>query len=152
MNRSTPQPSRPQAPASGLARVLLVDANPTSRITLRTVLEAGGYSVRIATTTVEAMELLDSLEFELVLCNSQSDPEHIDEAVLAYARFQNYEPATATLTTMHCSPLSDDGHSRHKLLVEPQNLPDLLDHVASLVGERALARLEREIEADRRVV
>jgi response regulator RpfG family c-di-GMP phosphodiesterase len=147
MIRPTLQPSKSQAPASGLARVLLVDANPTSRMTLRTVLEAGGYSVRAATTTVEAMELLDHFEFELVLCNSQSDPENIDEAILAYARFQDYEPATATLTTV-----CEDSQSRHRLLVEPQNLPDLLDHVAALVGERALARLEREIEADRRVV
>jgi CheY-like chemotaxis protein len=152
MIRPTLQPSKSQAPASGLARVLLVDANPTSRMTLRTVLEAGGYSVRAATTTVEAMELLDHFEFELVLCNSQSDPENIDEAILAYARFQDYEPATATLTTVHTAPLCEDSQSRHRLLVEPQNLPDLLDHVAALVGERALARLEREIEADRRVV
>lgn len=151
MSQRAPIPSKPQTPASGLARVLLVDADPTSRITLRTVLEAGGYSVRIATTTVEAMELLDSLEFELVLCNSQSDPEHIDEAVLAYARFQSYEPATATLTTVHCAPCGEDSYPRNQLLVEPQNLPDLLDQIAALVGERAFTRLERELEADRRV-
>lgn len=152
MIRSAPQPSKIQAPASGLARVLLVDANPASRMTLRTVLEAGGYAVRIATTTIEAIEILDEFQFELVLCNAQSDPEQIDEALLAYARFQDYEPATAILTTVHCAPPGDDTHARHKLLVEPQNLPDLLDHVASLVGERALVRLEREIELDRRVI
>lgn len=139
--------SFPQPSAQGLARVLLIDGDATSRITLRTVLEAGGYGVQLATTTVEAMELLDSHEFELVLCNPLSDPERIDGAVLSYARFQPYEPATAVLNSIHCSAAVGDLLSRHHLLVEPQNLPDLLTKLADLVAERALTRLDRDITA-----
>lgn len=133
------------------ARVLLVDADPASRITLRAVLEAGGYSVQTATTTVEAIEFLDSAEFELVLCNAQSDPAQIDEALLSYARFQSYEPATAVLTSVHCAPTVDSETGiRSRLLIQPENLPDLLDQIAALVGERVFTHLERELEAERR--
>lgn len=141
-----------QAPAHGFARVLLIDADPTSRITMRAVLEAGGYGVQQATTSVEAIEMLDSQEFELVVCNPSSSPDQIDEAVLSYARFQSYEPATAVLTTMCCAASSeDDSGPGHQLLVEPQNLPDLLGVIADMVAGRVLSRLERELEGDQRL-
>ena len=38
-----------------LARVLLVDDDPTSRLTLKTVLEAGGYAVDAAASAAEAV-------------------------------------------------------------------------------------------------
>ncbi len=38
-----------------LARVLLVDDDPTSRLTLKTVLEAGGYTVDSAASAAEAV-------------------------------------------------------------------------------------------------
>ncbi len=135
-------------PVQGLARVLLIDADAASRMTMRTVLEAGGYGVQIATTTVEAMEFLDTQEFELVLCNPLSDPGHIDSAILSYARFMAYEPATAVLTSIHCSSNSaEDNVARNHVLVEPQNLPELLAQVAELVASRALARVERQLLA-----
>ncbi len=139
--------------AQGLARVLLIDADAASRMTMRTVLNAGGYAVEQATTTIEAMELLDSQEFELVLCNTLSAPAQIDEAVLSYARFQPYEPATAVLTSIQCATGDCDhlappqASTCHRLLVEPQNLPDLLEEIADLVAERAVMRLERELAA-----
>ncbi|MCU0228484.1 MAG: hypothetical protein MUF01_12670 [Bryobacterales bacterium] len=137
----------------GLARVLSIDADAASRMTMRIVLEAVGYSVSQAVTTVQAMELLDSNEFELVLCNSLSAPDQIDEAVLSYARFQDYEPATAVVTSILCAANGSDAvgstqtAGSQRLLVEPQNLPDLLEKIADLVAERALSRLERELAA-----
>ena len=38
-----------------LARVLLVDDDPASRLTLKTVLEAGGYNVDSAASAAEAL-------------------------------------------------------------------------------------------------
>lgn len=137
----------PHASARALARILLIDGIDTSRMTLKAVLEAGGYDVTSATTTVDAVECLDSGSFELVLCHAKCTAQEIDPAVLSYARFQDYEPATALLHTVHCSTDSeDDGVVRHEILVEPQNIPDLLEHVASLIGSRALSMLERELQ------
>jgi CheY-like chemotaxis protein len=42
-----------------MARVLLADHNPTSRLTLKTVLEAGGYRVESAAPAAEAVGVVD---------------------------------------------------------------------------------------------
>jgi CheY-like chemotaxis protein len=137
----------PHASARALARILLIDGNDTSRMTLKAILEAGGYDVIHTTTTVDAVDRLNETTFELVLCHADGGTPEIDPAVLSYARFKDYEPATALLHTVHCSVESEeDGVVRHEILVEPQNVPDLLDHVASLIGSRALSMIERELQ------
>ncbi len=50
-----------------LARVLLVDADPASRLTLKTVLETSGYNVDSAASAAEAVGKLEDSEYELVL-------------------------------------------------------------------------------------
>jgi len=60
-----------------LARVLLVDDDLASRLTLQTVLEAGGYSVDVAASAAEAMGKLDDQEYELVLSDLR---KHVPEA------------------------------------------------------------------------
>src|ERR1019366_2275892 len=82
-----------------LARVLLVDDDPTSRLTLKTVLEAGGYSVDSAASAAEAVGKLDSGEYELVLSDLQMESPQAGLQVIAHARMMDYKPATALVTT-----------------------------------------------------
>src|SRR6202521_4425097 len=82
-----------------LARVLLVDDDPTSRLTLKTVLEAGGYTVDSAASAAEAVGKLDEGEYELVLSDLQMESPEAGLKVLAYAKMMDYKPATAILTT-----------------------------------------------------
>src|SRR6202050_2028417 len=82
-----------------LARVLLVDDDPTSRLTLKTVLEAGGYSVDAAASAAEAVGKLDVGEYELVLSDLQMESPEAGLKVIAHARMMDYKPATALLTT-----------------------------------------------------
>ena len=55
----------------GLARVLLVDDDPTSRLTLKTVLESCGYRVDAAASAAEAVGKLEESEYALVLSDLQ---------------------------------------------------------------------------------
>ncbi len=137
----------PHTSARSLARILLIDNDDTSRMTLTAVLEAGGYEVTHSTTTVDAVDRLNEGSFELVLCHAESVNSEIDPAILSYARFREYQPATALLHAMH-SPLDgeDDGVVRQEILVEPENIPDLLDDVAGLIGARALSLLKQELQ------
>ena len=48
-----------------LARVLLVDDDVASRLTLKTVLEAGGYAVDSAASAAEAVDKLDEQQYAL---------------------------------------------------------------------------------------
>src|ERR1043166_6433355 len=88
--RKTPSSTR----ALDLARVLLVHGELAPRLTLQTLLQAGGYSVDVAGTRAEALAKLDESKYELVL--SDDDPGSRD--VLAYARVKDYRPATALVT------------------------------------------------------
>jgi CheY-like chemotaxis protein len=125
-----------------LARVLLVDDDPTSRLTLKTVLEASGYSVDSAASAAEAVGKLDAGEYELVLSDLDMESPEAGRKVLAHARIMDYKPATALITTyQNAKP----AHSRSSVLIKPEDVPGLLSKVADLISQRATRRVQREL-------
>ena len=125
-----------------LARVLLVDDDPTSRLTLQTVLQAGGYHVDAAASAAEAVGKLDEQEYELVLSDLQMESPQAGLKVLAHARMMNYKPATALVTTTQQGK-SIIRHSR--MLIKPEDIPGLLAKVANLISQRAARKVAREL-------
>src|SRR5580698_5745107 len=81
-----------------MARVLLVADDLASRLTLKTVLEAGGYHVDSAASAAEAVGKLDEGQYELVLSDLQMESPEAGLKVLAHARMMDYKPATALVT------------------------------------------------------
>lgn len=133
-------PSR--APALELARILLVDDDPTSRLTLQTVLKAGGYHVEAAASAAEAIGKLEESEYELVLTDLHMESPESGLKVLAHARLMEYKPATALITTYR-DARQTRRNNRGTVLIEPEDLPELLGRIAELVSERATRRVER---------
>ena len=127
-----------------LARVLLVDDDPTSRLTLKTVLEAGGYHVDSAASAAEAVGKLDEGEYELVLSDLQMESPEAGLQVIAHARMMTYKPATAILTTYQ-NARPEPARHQSSLLIKPEEIPELLGKVADLISNRATRRLEREL-------
>jgi CheY-like chemotaxis protein len=127
-----------------LARVLLVDDDPTSRLTLQTVLKAGGYTVDSAASAAEAVGKLDAGEYELVLSDLQMESPEAGLKVIAHARMKDYKPATALLTTYQNARPSHAKHQNY-LLIKPEDVPELLSQVAYLISDRATRRMEREL-------
>ena len=127
-----------------LARVLLVDDDPTSRLTLKTVLEAGGYNVDAAASAAEAVGKLDERQYELVLSDLEMESPEAGLKVIAHARMMPYKPATALLTTYQ-NGKATTVRQQSSLLIKPEDIPELLSKVAELIGERATRRLEREL-------
>src|SRR5688572_12192169 len=125
-----------------LARVLVVDDNPTSRLTLQTVLEAGGYRVDSAATAAEAVEKLDDQQYELVLSDMQMESPEAGLKVLAYAQCMEYQPATALI---NAEANGDASHVRGPVLIEPQDVPGLLSKVANLIARRVSRRVRKEL-------
>ena len=113
-----------------LARVLVVDDDPTSRLTLQTVLEAGGYHVDAAATAAEAVGKLDREEYELVLSDLQMESPEAGLKVIAHAKMMDYKPATAIVTTYH-NNFMRQSNSERSVLVEPEDVPGLLAKVAN---------------------
>ena len=125
-----------------LARVLLVDDDPTSRLTLQTVLEAGGYHVDAAASAAEAVGKLDEQEYQLVLSDLQMESPEAGLKVLAHARNMEYKPATAIVTSYRNSTKPQ---RQSRALVEPEDVPGLLAKVANLISERATRKVLREL-------
>lgn len=125
-----------------LARVLVVDDDPTSRLTLQTVLEAGGYRVDSAATAAEAVGKLDDQQYELVLSDLQMESPHAGLKVLAHARMMDYQPATALVTTYQDASVEDSCRS---VLIEPEDVAGLLTEVATLLARRVSRQVHREL-------
>ena len=136
--RSVPSPMQLE-----LARVLLVDNNPAARLTLQTVLKAGGYRVDSAASAAEAVNKMEQQEYELVLSDITMESPEAGFRVLAFARTMEYQPATAVVTAQVFSAIASD--SLKKVLVEPQGIPDLLGKVADLISRRASRRMARHL-------
>jgi CheY-like chemotaxis protein len=135
-----------------LARVLLVDDDPTSRLTLQTVLEASGYHVDSAASAAEAVGKLDEQEYQLVLSDLQMESPEAGLKVLAHARMMSYKPATAIVTTYQNTKPSQPGKPHHgkpqkqsRMLITPEDVPGLLAKVANLISERAARKVQREL-------
>ena len=131
-----------------LARVLVVNDDPASRLTLQTVLEAGGYRVDAAATAAEAVGKMDQQQYELILSDLQMESPEAGLRVLAHAELMTYEPATALVTTWQTSsPREQAGKAR--LLIATENIPGLLSTVAGLISKRATRMIERELRQRR---
>jgi DNA-binding NtrC family response regulator len=129
-----------------LARVLLVDDDPTSRLTLQTVLEASGYHVDSAASAAEAVGKLDEQEYQLVLSDLQMESPEAGLKVLAHARMMAYKPATAIVTTYQNAKSSPTTPQKQvRTLVKPEDVPGLLAKVANLISERAARKVQREM-------
>lgn len=124
-----------------MARVLLVDDDVASRLTLKAVLEAGGYCVDSAASAAEAVGKLDEQQYELVVSDLQMESPAAGLKVLAHARLMDYKPATAILTTSQ-NAQPDPGRP---YLIKPEDLPDLLSKVADLISQRAARIVERQL-------
>jgi CheY-like chemotaxis protein len=123
-----------------LARVLLVHGELAPRLTLKTILQAGGYAVDVATTPTQALAKLDSHRYELVLCNARFGSREAGQNVLAYARLKEYSPATALITSEDPTVTRLSVHGKRQVAIRTEELPILLGKVAELIGVRASRR------------
>lgn len=126
-----------------LARVLIADDHPASRLTLQTVLEAGGYQVDTAATAAEAVGKLDTDEYALVLTEMAMETPNSGLKVIAHAKMMDYKPATAFLKTDLNS--SADRRQMTDFLVAPENLPEFFAQVAALISDRATRLVNRQV-------
>ena len=134
-----------------VARVRLVDDDPRARLTLKTVLEAGGYQVRTAASAAEASQLLRREEFELVLSDLHMESQDAGLNVLAQARAQHYRPATAILDNDYFDHSEEGRDSDPDVLIGTMDLPEFFGKITQLISRRATRAVEREMRAAARV-
>jgi CheY-like chemotaxis protein len=131
-----------------VARVLLADADVSSRLALKSILSTAGYAVSGAATASEAIDKLDEGEYQLVLADLRSESEEAGPRLLAYARQKEFRPATALLASdlSETDDASTNGGPHcHAVHFSDENVYYLLDRVAELIGERVERRIQRTI-------
>lgn len=129
-----------------LARVLLVESDVASRLTLQTLLQACGYAVDVAASAAEAVGKLDESIYELVLSDPNMESPEAGRGVLAYAKRKEYKPATAMIRKHREGSASEDRKkSSRRMLVEAEDVTTFLGQVAELISLRATRRSERAL-------
>src|ERR1039457_4988628 len=125
-----------------LARVLVVDDELSSRLTLQTLLEAGGYSVDVAGSA--AFSRLNRGKYERVLSEAEGKSPQAGRQVLSYARVKPYQPATALVTAyMEAKASRYPVGDEQQVSINAENVSALLGQVADLIGLRAQRRAFR---------
>lgn len=133
----------PPRKSPGITRILLADNDPASRLTLQTILEAGGYRVDSAASAAEAVDLLDRQEYALVLSDLAMELPDSGLKVMEHARMKEYGPAVALVHAWQ--PAGAAAPTGPEMLIEPENVPELLGKVAHLIGTRASRRVARRL-------
>src|SRR3954464_9592642 len=110
---------KPPGKSLELARVLLVDNDATSRLTLQAVLRAGGYSVDAAASSAEALGKLHARQYELVLSDMTMESGEGGVEGIGHAKLMDYQPAVAVVTSYHKA----NGDGSEATLIEPEDLP-----------------------------
>jgi CheY-like chemotaxis protein len=129
-----------------LARVLLVESDVASRLTLQTLLQACGYAVDVAASAAEAVGKLDDRIYELVLSDPNMESPEAGRGVLAYAKRKEYKPATAMIRKHRDGSAREDRKkSSRRMLVEAEDVSTFLTQVADLISLRATRRSERAL-------
>jgi CheY-like chemotaxis protein len=130
-----------------VARVLLADAGLATRLTLKSILSAAGYSVSGVATAAEALGKLDTGEYQLVLADLRAESEEAGPRVLAYARQKKFRPATALLASDLCATGSatvgptQDADVRRSVHISHENISSFLSGVAEMISRRADRRI-----------
>jgi CheY-like chemotaxis protein len=128
-----------------LARVLLVDDDVANRLTLQTLLRAGGYRVDVAASAAEAVEKMDSGQYTLVLSDLELESPEAGLKVLAHAKMKEYRPATSLIKAYRDSKQRMRRPAPREVFVQTRDLASLLTKVADLIGLRAMRRSARQL-------
>jgi DNA-binding response OmpR family regulator len=132
-------------------RILLVDEDVAVLLTLKAVLEMNQFEVHTAASAAEAMEKLHSGAYQMVITDARMETEDAGFHVIAEARKQPYNPATALLTAY--PPHQGDWAKRgvQSLLVKPLGTEDLVRQIEALLvrhedEKRLLRPAERPLD------
>ncbi len=114
-------------------RILLVDDELAILLTLKTILEMNGFEIESAGSSAEAIKKLKNGVYNMVITDMKMEREDSGYEVIAVAKQQKYNPATAILTAYPV--LGNDWRTQgvQSLLVKPVGTGDLLRQIEALL-------------------
>ncbi len=112
-------------------RILIVDDEPTARLTLEKVLQMNGFEVETAGSLAEALVKLDDGPYHMVISNLAGESETAGWEVMRAAQGTDYNPAVALLS----QSIQRNGTARadQSVYVKSENTHDLLRQIEALL-------------------
>jgi putative two-component system response regulator len=130
-----------------MVRVLLVDDEEAIRLSLGTFLTRSGYEVETASSALQALEMLDSGRFSLMLSDIRM-PGMTGVELVPKALASNPDLAIVMLTAVNDAPTATEALSRGAMgyLTKPVELPDLHESILKALHRREMLLQQREID------
>jgi DNA-binding response OmpR family regulator len=114
-------------------RILLVDDELAILLTLKAILEINGFEVETAASAKEALGLLKTAEYHMVITDMRMESERAGYDVIRAARKAKYDPAIAVLTAYPLLGNDWQNEGANSMLVKPMNTNDLLRQIEALL-------------------
>ena len=128
-------------------RVLLVDDEEAIRLSLSTFLTRSGYDVDTASSASQALAMLESGHYSLMLSDIRM-PGMSGVELVPRALASNPDLAIVMLTAVNDAPTATEALSRGAMgyLTKPVELPDLHDSILKALHRREMLLQQREID------
>lgn len=130
-----------------MTRILIVDDEETIRLALRKFLRSRGYEVEIAGSGDQALEILDSSSFSLMLCDVRM-PGMTGVQVVPQARSRDQDLAIIMLTAVNDAATATEVLSAgaSDYLMKPVELADLQQAVDRALQKRTALMEKRRLD------
>ena len=112
-------------------RILIVDDEPTARLTLEKVLQMNGFEVETAGSFAEALVKLNDGPYHMVIINLAAESETAGWEVMRAAQATDYNPAVALLS--QSIQRNGTGRADQSVYVQSENTHDLLRQIEALL-------------------
>ncbi len=128
-------------------RVLLVDDEEAIRLSLSTYLARTGYDVTTAASGPQALEMLDTGKYSVMLSDIRM-PGMTGVELVPRALASNPDLAIVMLTAVNDAPTATEALSRGAMgyLTKPVELPDLHESILKALHRREMILQQREID------
>lgn len=123
--------------------VLVVDDERTVAGMLAAVLKTEGYEVETAVSTTQAVAILNTRPFDVVITDMRMESSTSGYDVARAASAQSQDPAIILLTGYPMPAREWRQSGAHAMLQKPAPIPRLLEAIERTLGERAQRRRQR---------
>src|SRR5438874_10910098 len=126
-------------------RILLVDDELATLLTLKAILEIHGFEVETESSAKEAINKLpESGPYQIVITDMRMESETAGYDVIRAAKKQDYDPNVAILTAFPLLGTDWKDEGADSMLVKPMNTNDLLRQLEALLVSHEDKRQERQ--------
>src|SRR5262245_26306542 len=110
----------------GKTGILVVDDEPSVLLPYGAILKTHGYAAMTAISSIEAIELLDQHEFDLLLCDYSLERRHTGIEVIEHARARKPDQKALLLTGYASLETADQANAMGvPILYKPIDLQEL---------------------------